>query len=247
MKRMRALVLVAALAASLVAGSDPEPVEPVFGDLSSPIRPGAEFRAGSSGCTYNWVFHQVVYPTVEDPNPVPDVYIGTAAHCTDEIGQRVTVPGTGEIGTVVYDADLVESGSDFALVELDAERVDETNPQMLGFVGPRGYATPDDLALGDRVNLHGFGLLVGNRPVTRSRTGLLTGWNDREYVADMPAVNGDSGGPLLHQETGKALGIISRYGFDQLPPSTDVGPLIPWILDDLAAAGFDDVVLTTID
>ena len=36
---------------------------------------------------------------------------------------------------------------------------------------------------------------------------------EQEYQADMPAVNGDSGGPLLHHETGAALGIISRYGF----------------------------------
>lgn len=246
--RIRSFVVLAALAASLLASGGSEPVEPAFGDLSSPIRPGAEFRGpDGAGCTYNWVFHEVVYPTVEDPDPVPAVYIGTAAHCTDELGDRVSIPGTGEIGAVVYDADLVGSDSDFALVQVDADKVGQTNPQMLGFVGPVGAATPDDFALGDRVDVYGYGLLLGETATTRPRFGLLTGWNDREYVADMPAVNGDSGAPLLHDETGKALGIISRYGFDETPPSTDVGPLMSWVLEDLVAAGFDEVVLTTID
>ncbi|MBW3620363.1 MAG: serine protease [Actinobacteria bacterium] len=242
--RTRAVIVVVALAASLLAADGPaDPVEPAFGDLDAPIRPGSSL---GGYCTFNWVFHQVVEPTTADPAPVPDVYIGTAAHCTDDLGERTELAGYGEIGTVVYDADLARSASDFSLIRIDADLVGDTNPQMRGFEGPTGYVVPEDLAVGDQVDVHGYGIVLGQNDVTRSRFGFLTGWDDREYVADMPAVNGDSGSPLLHDETGKALGIISRYGISEVPPSTDVGPLISWILDDLEAAGFDDVVLSTI-
>ena len=233
--------LVAALPLSLPAAADPEPVRPAFGPLSSPIRPGSSM----GGCTYNYIYYERVYPTVEVPNPVPDVFIGTAGHCTDEPGQRTSLPGVGEIGTVVYDSDVVDSGVDFSLIQLDPELVAQTNPQMRGFEGPKGVATPAMLALGDRVDVYGYGMVVGEVEQTRPRFGLLTDWTETEYVADMPAVNGDSGAPLLHDESGYALGIISRYGLGQVPPSTDVGPLITWALQEVRGAGFD-VVLATI-
>lgn len=243
--RPRTAAVVVALAASLLAADTvtADPVEPAFGGLDAPIRPGSSL---GDYCTFNWVFHQVVWPTEEEPEPVPEVYIGTAAHCTDGLGERTELAGYGQIGSVVYDADLADSDSDFSLIRIDPELVAETNPQMRGFVGPTGAVTTSELAVGDQVDVHGYGIVLGWNDVTRSRSGFLTGWNEREYVADMPAVNGDSGSPLLHDETGKALGIISRYGISQVPPSTDVGPLIGWILDDLDAAGFDDVVLSTI-
>ena len=233
--------LVAALPLSVPAAANPEPVKPAFGPLSSPIRPGSSLGY----CTFNYIFYEVVYATPEVPNPVPDAFIGTAGHCTDEPGERVTLEGLGEIGTVVYDSDVVDSDVDFSLIQLDAERVAQTNPQMRGFEGPKGVAMPATLALGDRVDVYGYGILVGEREETRPRWGLLTDWTEKEYVADMPAVNGDSGAPLLHDKTGNALGIISRYGIDQVPPSTDVGPLVAWALAEVRAAGFD-VVLATI-
>ncbi len=222
--------------------ADPEPVKPAFGPLSSPIRPGSS----KSNCTYNFVFYDVVYPTPEVPDPVPDVYIGTAGHCTGKTGERASLAGLGQIGTVVYDSDETGSDVDFSLIELDPGRVAQTNPQMRGFVGPKGVAAPSMLAVGDQVDVYGYGVGVGLLEQTRPRFGLLTDWTEDEYVADMPAVNGDSGAPLLHDESGFALGVISRYGFDQVPPSTDVGPLVSWALREVREAGFD-VVLATVD
>lgn len=238
-----ALVLGLSLAFPLASPvvAEPEPVKPAFGPVSSPIRPGSSM----GGCTYNYIFYELAYPTPEVPNPVPDVFIGTAGHCTDDLGERTSLPGLGQIGTVVYDSDVVDSEVDFSLIQLDPERVAETNPQMRGFDGPRGVATPASFALGDRVDVYGYGLVVGSREETRPRWGVLTDWTETEYVADMPAVNGDSGAPLLHDKTGNALGIISRYGIGQVPPSTDVGPLVTWALQEVRAAGFD-VVLATI-
>ncbi|MGH2691737.1 MAG: hypothetical protein ACRDHM_04470 [Actinomycetota bacterium] len=244
-RRRPALIVLAVALALLPAApgiAESQPVEPVFGPLSSPIRPGSSM----GGCTYNYIFFELVYPTPEVPNPIPDVFIGTAGHCTGELGERKSLTGLGEIGTVVYDSDLVESAVDFSLVQLDAQRVAQTNPQMRGFPGPKGVATTSMLAVGDRVDVYGYGLGVGLQEETRPRFGVLTDWTDNEYVADMPAVNGDSGAPLLHDESGFALGVISRYGLDQVPPSTDVGPMISWALAEVRAAGFD-VTLATID
>jgi len=228
--------------AGFVAANE-EPVRPAFGPLSSPIRPGSSL---GGYCTFNYIFYELVYPTPEIPEPVPGVYIGTAGHCTDELGERAELGGLGEIGTVVYDSDVAGTAVDFSLIQLDPERVAQTNPQMRGYEGPKGVATVSMLGVGDRVDVYGYGVVVGSLEETRPRFGLLTDWTDDEYVADMPAVNGDSGAPLLHDESGFALGIISRYGIDQVPPSTDVGPLVDWALREARAAGFD-ITLATID
>ncbi len=59
----------------------------------------------------------------------------------------------------------------------------------------------------------------------------------------MPAVYGDSGAPIRHDRTGNAMGIVSRFGFFATRPSTDTGPMMPWIVSELTAAGFGKVVL----
>lgn len=55
----------------------------------------------------------------------------------------------------------------------------------------------------------------------------------------MPAVNGDSGAPLVELDSGKALGIISHYGLGSIPPTTGEGALTPFILSELAKAGWN--------
>ena len=237
MKVWRALVagLLLCVLASSVATADPLPEEiewvvgavPQFGGSGSPLRPGASL---GGYCTFNFVFYG-------DGRPAP-VYIGTAAHCTERVGERVALGSGPTIGTVVYDSDVAGSASDFTLVKIDADMVARTTPKMLGTGGPYGVATLKMLEMGDRLDLHGQGIGFSDVPELRTRFGYLTNWNTREYAADLPSVNGDSGAPLLHHESGFALGIISRYGATGLPPSTDMGPLLSWILRELRAAGF---------
>lgn len=229
-------LLAVLLSATLMTGVMAAPVHgkkvnrvPQWGGLDSPLRPGASL---GGYCTYNWVFY-----SEGTKKKAPKAYIGTAGHCTDELGEIVTQPDLGQIGTVVYDSDLVESGVDFSLIEIKPEFVGDTNPQMLGWEGPKGSVDMENLGLGDRLDVFGYGLGVGMFEQTRPRYGFLTAWNDDEYQADMPAVNGDSGAPLLHHDTGMAFGIISRYGLT-VPPSTDMGPVMPWIFRELDAAGF---------
>lgn len=233
-------VVLAAVCAPAVADEHPVDPRPQFGGLDSPIRPGSSL---ANGCTYNFVYYDSELE--QDQDPV--AYIGTAAHCTEGLGERATLPGGGGIGTVVYDSDLVGSGVDFSLIEIDAHLVARTNPTMRGWPGPTGSVTVADLTRGDVVDVYGYGMGVGLSELTRPRQGLLVNWTDDEYVIDMPAVNGDSGAPILQDRTGYALGIVSRYGVMALPPSTDVGPLMPYIFRELASAGFGDVVLATIE
>jgi len=155
----------------------------------------------------------------------------------------VSNPGIGTVGTVVYDSDDVKSTVDFSLVELAPDVVGQTNPAVFSWGGPTRVIRPKDLAFGDQVDVYGYGVGLGATEQTRPRSGYLVGYDDKEYQADMPAVNGDSGAPLIHHETGAALGIISRYGL-AVPPSTDLGPLMPWILEELEAAGFNVVLAT---
>lgn len=229
------------VACGLLVGASAAPVTakkarskvPAWGGEDSPIRPGSSL---GGYCTFNFVFY-----TPGTATKAPKAYIGTAGHCTDEIGEETELPGVGVIGKVVYDSDLVEgeyTGVDFSLIEIDPKLVGKTNPTVLGWGGPTRSATVEDFAIGDQVDVHGYGLVLGQNDVTRSRYGALVSWTEKEYQADMPAVNGDSGSPLIHHETGAALGIISRYGFT-VPPSTDLGPLMTWIFEALDAEGFN--------
>lgn len=240
LKRVLSLIV----ACGILLGGSAAPVQgkkpaktPAWGGTDSPLRPGASF---DGKCTFNFVFYR---PGAQGRAPVG--YIGTAGHCTEKLGEIAANPDVGDIGQVVYDSDLADSDVDFSLIELEPEVIGQTNPEVLGWGGPTRSVTLEDLAVGDRINVYGYGVGVGATEQTRPRYGFLVAYNEKEYQADMPAVNGDSGAPLVHDETGAALGIISRYGIG-VPPSTDLGPLMPWIFQELKAAGFGDVKLATV-
>jgi hypothetical protein len=230
------------LACGLVVGASAAPVHgkkpsrmPAWGGADAPLRPGSSL---GGYCTFNFVFY-----TPGTASKAPKAYIGTAGHCTDALGEEAELPGVGVIGKVVYDSDLAEGkpGVDFSLIRISPKFVGQTNPEVLVHGGPTRAATVEDFAAGDQVDVHGYGVGVGETEQTRPRSGFLVSWTEQEYQADMPAVNGDSGAPLIHNETGAALGIISRYGIgpEAVPPSTDMGPLMTWIEEELDKAGFN--------
>jgi hypothetical protein len=225
------------LACGLVLGASAAPVlgkkpsrMPAWGGADAPLRPGSSL---GGYCTFNFVFY-----TPGTATKAPKAYIGTAGHCTDKLGEEAELAGVGVIGKVVYDSDLSKSPVDFSLIRISPSFVGQTNPEVLVHGGPTRVATAEDFAEGDQIDVYGYGMGVGENEQTRPRSGVLFSWSEKEYQADMPAVNGDSGAPLIHHETGAALGIISRYGLG-VPPSTDLGPLMTWILEELDNAGFD--------
>ncbi len=190
------------------------------------IQPGASFEGY---CTMNFVF------TDADGT----LYVGTAAHCVNNgIGQRIGHNGD-TWGTVVLDLDLPDA--DFALVRVDPDHHANVNPAMRGWGGPTGVAKTSDTTTGDRLSLHGYGDVIGWFDATRSRTGVLVGHTSTFYTMDAPAVWGDSGGPITHQETGLALGIVSGFN---VPFSTDRGPTVEHILKRAAAEGYPISLMT---
>lgn len=224
---MRRFPLIA-LAALALASPAPAPAAP----RDTPIQPGAQVTTPGGSCTLNFVF--------TESNGTR--YIGTAGHC-GEVGQVArTVSPRRDIGPIVFSENRAAPGIDFALIRIDPSRYDEIEPAVRFFGGPTGVTDADDTDPGDLLAITGYGLVVGSTPATRHRTGALLRDDDHEYVADMVAVNGDSGGPVLHLETGRALGTVSRFN---VPVSTDIGPTTARILERLRTNGFPSISLVT--
>lgn len=186
-----------------------------------PIQPGAQARSPLGGCTMNFVF--------DDQDGTR--YIAIAAHCID-VGQRLSGSDVGEFGTCVWE--LFNADDDFALIEIDANRLDRVNPAMRGWGGPTGYTVSTETQQGDVLLFHGFGIVLGTTPVTRSRAGILTGDTTRQYSSQAPISPGDSGGPVLHKETGKALGLANNIK----PFSLANGSTIERLIEKAGEAGY---------
>jgi hypothetical protein len=234
------------------AGGPPEPSawRPTWGDVeSAPIRPGT----AAPGCTFNWLF----------VDPVEEAYfIGIAAHCvsseddTDGTGGRIGNADGADWGTVVFDSDNstlladydVEERVDFALIRLDDGANLEAHPQMMGYEAPVGLAGCEDASEGDLIGWHGYGVVFGDVGATRRREGVLATCDGKDYGAYTNAIFGDSGSAVVHVDSGKAFGIVSRLGMDTFPPTELAGATLPYILSQLSKVpGLQDVRLATID
>jgi hypothetical protein len=217
MRRRPALLLVLLMPVTTFGGSPARAADAL-------IQPGAP----TTGCTLNFVF--------EDADD--RLYIGTAGHCTS-LGARAKDGNGDEFGTVVYQA--LTNYTDFALIRIDAARYDDVSPSMRAWGGPTGMTSYTETTVGDRVLLHGFGIVFGETEPTRSRPGVLVSDTLNRYHADLPAIFGDSGGPILHAATGRALGFVS--GIDG-SPTTLYGTTVEWAIAELARAGINVTVKT---
>ena len=188
---------------------------------------------GPHGCTLNFVFRGV--------GPEGVRYIGTAGHCVDAVDQRVRMAG-GEIGTVAY---LINEGlDDFALIRIDEEMWPRVSPEVRGVGGPTGFTTAGETTVGDQVELYGHGMVYGSTEATRSRSGVLTVDDAQEWNAALPAIFGDSGGPVLHAPSGRALGVISGISGWQVRPHTVRGTTVERVLELLHEFGLAVELLT---
>jgi len=208
--------LVCALVLALVP-----PVAADEPDANTYLQPGTEVNTPLGGCTLNFVFKDA-----------QNTYIGTAGHCVSGTGGRVSTPGHGQWGTVVVD---IDGATDFALIRVDAAKLSAVRADVQHWGGPTGIITAAETATGDVLAIYGYGIGFSTTEPTRAKQGVLLSDSANQYVADTWAVWGDSGGPVLHKDTGKALGIISSYNF---PVSTDIGPTVPHILQQLAQRGY---------
>ena len=216
-RRVLAVLFVVSGLAAVVPASTP-------GSAQELIQPGAAMVA-PHGCTLNFVFRGV--------GPEAARYIGTAGHCVDSVGQQVRMAG-GDIGTVAF---LINQGrDDFALIQVDPSLWPYMSPEVRGIGGPTGSTTSLSTSDGDPIALYGHGMVLGSTEATRLRSGLLTDDDFQEWHAALPAIFGDSGGPVLHVPTGAALGVISGVSGDQTRPHTVKGTTIERALELLAEA-----------
>lgn len=215
--RAPALLSVAALALLLAPGPGAA-VEP---EANTFLQPGTEVETDEGGCTLNFVFRDGA-----------NTYIGTAGHCIGRVGSRVSTPGHGEWGTAVLDL----GSPDFALLRVDPAKVGVVRAAVQHWGGPTGVAAPQETSAGDLLALYGYGVAFSLTEPTRAKQGVLLGDGPQTYTADTWAVFGDSGGPVLHKASGKALGIVSGFN---LPLSTDIGPTVADIQRALAARGYN--------
>lgn len=217
-----------------------------FCEGDCPIQPGALLGTPEGLCTMNFVF--------EDAQARR--YIGTAGHCFDEVGQRAEAepePGSlltmldplFEFGSAVYvEFSEDEPSIDFALIKIDSNQHENVNPAVRFWGGPAGSTTADETSTGDLLLQYGYGLGFDLTPVTRPRIRVLMDDDSEHYTSQSASMFGDSGSPVLHEPTGKAHGIDSRFNLFDIPPTVDAGPTVENILRRLGEAGHDVTLVT---
>lgn len=243
--RLLIVVLAAALTAPVEASvADPLPTQPSAGF----IQPGASI----GNCTLNWVYLRHVTDR-RHHRKVTAVYVGTAAHCVDRLGQRIDlwdngVPGTParRIGKVAY----ISEALDFALIAVDRANWKRVSPAMAGHPDiPTGVSTTRTSRLGDVVQFSGHGVATDAATQTQQgRQGWLQYNDGRQQKVAGVVSPGDSGGPVADVTDGnKALGIVTSGGFacchdwpvpGASPHVGERGVALPGLLSDAAGHGF---------
>ncbi len=200
------------------------PGAPSWEACDAAIRPGAQMTQPYS-CTFNFLFTDGEV-----------LYIGTAGHCTEELGERVSAAGVGSFGSVVYR--INEGGpDDFALIEIDADKAELAEPRVCGVGGPT--ATNDGhYPSGGEVYEYGWGFATGVHPGSRERvhsvldnSTTFPGWNGA-------GSGGDSGAPVL-TVTGEAYAVHTTGITPLAGIALEGGPHIQHVLDLTGQAGFE--------
>jgi hypothetical protein len=167
------------------------------------------------------------------------LYTGTTAEkdCVPRVGARVYDENGRAFGTAVFREYRAPSMS-FTLIRIDRSRYRNVDPSVLGWGGPTGVASRTSVKRGTVILFAGHGFVEGDLKQTQPRAGILASYDGSAFTADSLAELGDSGGPVIDAATGHAVGMISKFGLFQQPPTTDIGPAIERILADLARHGF---------
>ena len=175
------------------------------------IQPGAQLMIPPGFiCTANFIYDGIGVKAGH-------TYVGVASHCPAgdaELGAMISTNDGLAIGPLVLkNWPLKSVADDYALIEVLPERLDDVDASVAGHPGwPTGVATAQDVQPGDLAGISGWGLGVDAHQLTReNRLGVITQYTDKYYDIVGPISFGDSGGGLIHHESGKALGIVSAY------------------------------------
>lgn len=223
MKPKRAPAVIALLVASALHG----PTASRAAVPETPIQPGAKIFSPVGQCTMNFVF----------TDAAGALYVGTAGHCTN-VGDRVSSEA-GTFGTTVYS--VRTTVKDFALIRIDPPRYGEVSPAIRYWGGPTGITTATETLVGEPLLQYGYGIGFGQTELSRRRLGPMSHDSFTRYRGYVPSIFGDSGSPVLHGTTGKALGVAVEL---TVATGLSGGPTIEAIMSDLAGSGFDLTIRT---
>lgn len=218
---MRAAIAVLAATFAFVPGAQAQ----------SKLQPGAMLQTEAGQCTLNFVYDGA-------GRNAGKVYLGTAAHCGEMVGQEAKDVDDQVFGHFAFLADAGDAATDYAFIEVAPEHLGRVDPAMKGHPEyPTGATTPEETEAGDAIQMSGYGVGFGETQFTQENRQTILQSDDADiFTLSGPSVNGDSGGPFVHVPTGKALGVVSQYGFTY--GATDVGPTIQGVLAKAAKAGF---------
>jgi hypothetical protein len=157
------------------------------------------------GCTANFVF-----------TDGSSQYIGTARHCTDRVGQEVTMQvdttTLAVVGTVAkMTSGEGEPGNDWALIRIDPAVAAKwgVDPAVPVVGGPQGIYTACDVT-GVKYYGHGYGVAVAQG---KPEFGVATNWNSDGFGWTGFGAPGDSGSPVLTLD-GRAAGNFTHLIVD---------------------------------
>ncbi|MBA0124892.1 hypothetical protein H0B56_04990 [Haloechinothrix sp. YIM 98757] len=209
------------------------------------IQPGASITTGDGYCTLNWIYDGT-------GDQAGSVYGGTAAHCVEGVGQRISLAtsslgeATVEFGEVAFVADEL----DYAFIEIDTAHTDLVDPALKGHPQiPTGVSTTETAAVGDLIQFSGHGVGFHLTPITQEQRVGILGYNDgTQHYVNGAVSPGDSGGPVANLTDGnKALGLVNTLGAGvaELPYVGEGGVSLEGMFADAAASGFT-VTLRTV-
>lgn len=194
------------------------------------IQPGDQSVSGGAGCTLNFVFDGVGALAGK-------VYMGTAAHCVSAVGDSVSSWPYDGFGTVAIIGSADSASTDWGFIEVMPEFHRFVKAAVKGHpTYPTGVATRTETSEGDLLQFSGYGMGFGTTaPTQEKRVGALAAHERDRVLVVGPVIFGDSGGPVVHIPTGKAISLQSRLC---VGPCSEVGPNYEDILAQAARSGF---------
>lgn len=247
--RSRGLFLVLALVAGYVGAATPA-------QAVIPIQPGTRMSLVKlTGDMSGWAMGTCTLGFVFDGKGELDgkVFLAIAAHCATEVGDDVMLLETGEVfgDIAVKGGDIADvsgregAADDWALIEVRPEFYDRVSPAIEGYPEfPTGYTKFAKTNADDAIRQTDWPDSGAN-----ARESVLVEDTKDIYVIAGDVIPFDSGGPLAHIASGKALGLVSQ-GENCPPPSSFgcesyLGPTLQGVLARAAGAGFP-VTLRTV-
>jgi hypothetical protein len=196
------------------------------------IQPGDEMISSVGGCTLGFA-----------ATGGTSTYFMTAAHCVERVGANIELGDGTVFGDVAVIGNADNTATDWALIKVRSAYVPVVRGTVRGLPGtPSGYTTAGETALGDTLRFSGYGIPWFLAAQTReNRYGVVVSDDAETYTAIGLDTNGDSGGPIIHEASGQAYGLVSRLC---IGPCTSEGPTVQGIRAKAAAKGYSITLKT---